>query len=93
MPKLCRARLTLPSADGQHTVIFECNLGKGHAADATPQYGSRHAEVGKVRGLDGKVRHYTITFSDEAETSEVWRDAKAVTPAHWDSLSNLASND
>jgi hypothetical protein len=87
MPKLCRARLTLPSADGQHTVIFECNLGKGHSTDTRPDV---HVEVGKVRGLDGKVRAYRVEFGEAFETTEVWRDAKAVPPTF---VANLSSNE
>lgn len=67
MPKACRVRLMLPDNSGANTVVFRCNLEKGHA-----ERGSfPHAERGRVRATDGKVQTYTVSWDDSQ--MEVWR--------------------
>ena len=67
MAKLCRARVTLPSRDGQASVQFICTLMKQSPDQALHE----HAEHGRVRAQDGTVKEYHITWI--GVDPEVWR--------------------
>ena len=69
MAKLCRARLTLPSADGRYVVHFECNR------PATNAHDDVHWEHGRVRAADGTVSTYEVSWRNAVGgSSEVWRE-------------------
>lgn len=67
MPRLCRARKTLPSIDGRASVMFTCNLTAGHD-DAEPD---SHREEGRVRTRSGQVSGYVFSWTDLG--TEAWR--------------------
>lgn len=72
MGKLCRARKSVPSVDGQASVLFTCNM----LADHTPHH---HQENGRVRTRAGIVADYTFTWLDSG--TETWRQEQTTANA------------
>lgn len=70
MARLCRKQIQLPSGTGDTSVIFECNLGRGHQG--------RHQEDGRLRNAGGHVSAYTMYFNDPSDDVEEWRDYRTV---------------
>lgn len=71
MARPCRVRLTLPAASGEGEVVFTCNQPRSHATPPPDGPETDHSESGRVRGKDGTIRGYTITWMDVG--TEVWR--------------------